>query len=31
MKRQIVGREVAVAVTDGYLDFGTWGRYFMAS
>ncbi len=25
MKRQIMGREVVVAVTDGRLDFGTWG------
>ena len=24
MKRQIIGREVAVAVTDGRLDFGSW-------
>jgi len=26
MKRQIKGREVVVAVTDGRLDFGTWER-----
>jgi hypothetical protein len=26
MKRQIMGREVVVAVTDGRLDFGTWER-----
>ena len=24
MKRQVMGREVVVAVTDGLLDFGTW-------
>ncbi|MEA3435547.1 MAG: secondary thiamine-phosphate synthase enzyme YjbQ [Thermodesulfobacteriota bacterium] len=28
MKRQIMGREVVVAVTDGELDFGTWERVF---
>ena len=28
MKRQIMGREVVVAVTNGRLDFGTWGRIF---
>ena len=28
MKRQIMGREVVVAVTDGRLDFGTWERIF---
>jgi len=28
MKRQIMGREVVVAVTDGNLDFGTWERIF---
>ena len=28
MKRQIMGREVMVAVTDGKLDFGTWERIF---
>jgi secondary thiamine-phosphate synthase enzyme len=27
-KRQIMGREVVVAVTDGALDFGTWERIF---
>ena len=27
-KRQIMGREVTVAVTDGRLDFGTWERIF---
>ena len=28
MKRQIMGREAVVAVTDGRLDFGTWERIF---
>ncbi len=28
MKRQIMGREGAVAVTDGKLDFGTWEQIF---
>jgi secondary thiamine-phosphate synthase enzyme len=28
MKRQIMGREVVVAVTSGRLDFGTWERIF---
>ena len=28
MKRQIMGREVVVAVTDGKLDSGTWERIF---
>jgi secondary thiamine-phosphate synthase enzyme len=28
MKRQIMGREVVVAVTDGHLDFGTWEQIF---
>jgi secondary thiamine-phosphate synthase enzyme len=28
MKRQIMGREVVVAVTQGRLDFGTWERIF---
>jgi secondary thiamine-phosphate synthase enzyme len=27
-KRQIMGREVVVAITDGRLDFGTWERIF---
>ena len=27
-KRQIMGREVVVAVTDGQLDFGTWEQIF---
>ena len=28
MKRQIMGREVVVAVTGGQLDFGTWEQIF---
>ena len=28
MKRQIMGRETLVAVTDGKLDFGTWEQIF---
>jgi thiamine phosphate synthase YjbQ (UPF0047 family) len=28
MKRQIVGREVVVAITDGKLDFGHWEQIF---
>ncbi len=28
MKRQIMGREVVVAITDGRLDFGTWEQIF---
>lgn len=28
IKRQIMGREVLVAVTNGRLDFGTWGQIF---
>lgn len=28
LKRQIMGREVVVAVTDGRLDLGTWERIF---
>ncbi len=28
MKRQIMGREVVVAVTKGQLDFGTWEQIF---
>ncbi len=27
-KRQVMGREVVVAITDGRLDFGTWERIF---
>ena len=30
IKRQIMGREVVVAVTDGRLDFGTWEQIFYA-
>jgi secondary thiamine-phosphate synthase enzyme len=28
MKRQIMGREVVIAVTNGQLDFGTWEQIF---
>ena len=28
MKRQIMGREVVIAVTDGKLDFGPWEQIF---
>lgn len=28
MKRQIMGREVLVAITNGQLDFGTWEQIF---
>lgn len=28
LKRQIMGREVVVAITGGALDFGTWERIF---
>ena len=28
MKRQLMGREVVVAVTNGKLDFGTWEQIF---
>ena len=28
MKRQVMGREVVVAITDGKLDFGTWEKIF---
>lgn len=28
MKRQVMGREVLVAVTNGQLDFGTWEQIF---
>jgi thiamine phosphate synthase YjbQ (UPF0047 family) len=24
LKRQVIGREVVVAITEGRLDFGTW-------
>lgn len=30
IKRQIMGREVVVAVTNGRLDFGTWEQIFYA-
>jgi secondary thiamine-phosphate synthase enzyme len=28
MKRQVMGREVVVAITAGHLDFGTWEQIF---
>ena len=28
IKRQVMGREVVVAVTEGRLDFGTWEQIF---
>lgn len=28
LKRQVMGREVVVAITDGKLDLGTWERIF---
>ncbi len=28
LKRQVMGREVVVAITSGRLDFGTWERIF---
>ena len=28
MKRQVMGREVVVAITDGQLDFGPWEQIF---
>ncbi|MFC2170805.1 secondary thiamine-phosphate synthase enzyme YjbQ [Calditrichota bacterium] len=28
LKRQVMGREVVVAITDGRLDLGTWERIF---
>ena len=28
MKRQVMGREIVVAITDGRLDFGTWEQIF---
>ena len=28
LKRQVMGREVVVAITDGQLHFGTWERIF---
>ena len=30
MKRQVMGREVTVAITDGRLDFGPWEQIFYA-
>ena len=30
LKRQIMGREVVVAITDGKLDLGTWEQIFYA-
>jgi len=30
MKRQLMGREVVVAITDGNLDFGPWEQIFYA-
>ena len=30
MKRQVMGREVTIAVTDGKLDFGPWEQIFYA-
>ncbi len=30
IKRQIMGREVVVAITEGKLDFGTWEQIFYA-
>ncbi len=30
LKRQVMGREVVVAVTDGKLDFGPWERIYYA-
>ena len=30
LKRQVLGREVVVAVTNGQLDFGTWEQIFYA-
>jgi len=29
LKRQVMGREVVVAVTNGHLDFGTWEHIFL--
>ncbi len=28
IKRQIIGREIVLAVTEGRLDFGTWAQIF---
>jgi len=30
LKRQIMGREVVVAITDGQLDFGPWEKIYYA-
>src|SRR5687767_947488 len=30
LKRQVMGREVVVAITDGKLDFGPWEQIFYA-
>lgn len=30
LKRQVMGREVVVAITDGQLDFGPWEQIFYA-
>lgn len=30
LKRQVMGREVVVAITEGRLDFGTWEQIFYA-
>jgi len=30
LKRQIMGREVVIAITDGQLDFGPWEQIFYA-
>ena len=30
IKRQVMGREVVVAITNGQLDFGTWEQIFYA-
>jgi len=30
LRRQVMGREVVVAVTDGRLDFGPWEQIFYA-
>ena len=30
LKRQIMGRQVVVAITDGKLDFGTWEQIYYA-
>ena len=28
IKRQVMGREVVVAITNGRLDFGPWNKFF---